>query len=264
MFLERRDVLVEPGAAVGGNAEDTHFLRFGERLVRHGNRDVRFDMAARQRRHAIGVPFERDVNGFHVRRLRESARKNLGRGAGDHADAKLAGIAPGVRNELRHGLPRRIVLHGQRHRVDVDDRNRHVVAQPGRRRHRVLRGHDGGREHAERITVGRRGRDFLGPQHASGARLVHYHHGLAEVPGQILRDDARRQVGAAARRKRHDHAEGLLGIRGAASGARYRQGGRDRDGERRARDAVLPRGSAHAVPHFASFRLQADAKPRSP
>ena len=90
----------------------------------------------------------------------------------------------------------------------VQRRDRHEIAhQPewlaGDQR---FVGRVGVRHHQQRVAVGRRLRDRVGPDDRSGARPVLHHEGLLELLGEMLRDHARIHVGRAAGAERHDQA----------------------------------------------------------
>jgi hypothetical protein len=55
----------------------------------------------------------------------------------------------------------------------------------------------------DRVAVGRRGGDLLRGDVAAGAGAVLDDDGLPDVLGELLRNDARRRVGAAAGREAH-------------------------------------------------------------
>src|SRR6185503_17804099 len=55
VFAKRRYVVVQRRALWSRDAEDANFLRFGERLVRDGHSDMRFNMSPRERSDPIGV-----------------------------------------------------------------------------------------------------------------------------------------------------------------------------------------------------------------
>jgi hypothetical protein len=76
--------------------------------------------------------------------------------------------------------------------------------------------------HQQRVTVGRLLEDFGGTDRRAGASLVLDDERLAELDGELLRDDAPDDVRGAARTERHDDANRLVGPvgRGLAGGKR--------------------------------------------
>ena len=84
-----------------------------------------------------------------------------------------------------------------------------------RRRNRVLRGQKSGREQAERVAIRRRVGNLLRPEHAACARPVDDDDLLSQLSFQELDEGPCRQIGAAARRERHDQADGFrrIGLR---------------------------------------------------
>ena len=82
------------------------------------------------------------------------------------------------------------------------------------------------RSDRKRIAVGRREFEYLEADDAVRTGTVVDDHLLAEALGQLLADDARGEVDAAARRKRHDHADRLrwIGLRKRRLRARQRCG----------------------------------------
>ncbi len=108
----------------------------------------------------------------------------------------------------------------QRHRHEILDR---VVLDAGVRRRRDHVGAGGA--HGERVAVGRgAGRD-LGADRAAGAAAVVDDHLLAEALGELLPDQARDDVGRAARRERDDQADrlGRIGaLRNGSGGQAWR------------------------------------------
>ena len=75
------------------------------------------------------------------------------------------------------------------------------------RQHRVRRN-----DHQHGVTVGRRFRADRGADRAVAARPVVDLHRLAPFFGQLPGDDTREQVGAAAGRESHYHADGARGV----------------------------------------------------
>jgi hypothetical protein len=145
--------------------------------------------------------------------------------------AELAGLAFGIIDEFLQRAGRHLAVHHQeqRHLPERSDRDQigerivgHVAVQ-------IWIDHDvAGIGDAERVAVGRRLRDRVHRDVAAGARLVVDHHGLAAARRQEGAENARAQIGDAARRGRHDDVDRLgrigLGVRRRdARGAGHRE-----------------------------------------
>ena len=90
----------------------------------------------------------------------------------------------------------------------VERRHRHEIAHQLERlvRDQRLVGRVRVRHHQQRVAVGRRLRDRIGADDRAGAGPVLDDEGLLELFGEMLRDDARVDVGRTAGAERHDHA----------------------------------------------------------
>jgi hypothetical protein len=127
----------------------------------------------------------------------------------------LAGLLAGERDQIVKRA------HGE---CRIDDQRLRADAKPGDGREIVERvegkpavevriGDEGRiRRDQQRVTVGRCLGHGFGPDLAGGARLVLHHHLLAQAFREPLRQRARKNVGDAARGKRHDNVNGLARI----------------------------------------------------
>ena len=80
----------------------------------------------------------------------------------------------------------------------------------------LVRRHDGAGGHEERIAVGWRLRRQLAPDVAACAAAIVHQDLLSPGLGELLRQQARHDIGRAARRKGHDDAHRLMGRSGRA------------------------------------------------
>ena len=111
--------------------------------------------------------------------------------------------------ELLDGLCGDRRMHRQHIGRQHSQRNRREIAQRIVRQLRVHARIDRQRRqaHQQRVAVGRRLGDDVVADDGAGAGAVIDHHLLAELLGEFLRDDAADDVGAAARRRRHDQPD---------------------------------------------------------
>ena len=145
--------------------------------------------------------------------------------------AQLARIGLAVGDELGDGLRRNVRVNHQHEGQVAGTRDRRKVL------HRIVgqaleqigigRMRGVGR-HQQRVAVGRGARDIGRRDHAVGARLVLDDDADAERLRQMLRDQPRRGVGAAAGRKRQHQrdvaARPIVGLRGGC-GSETQRGG---------------------------------------
>jgi hypothetical protein len=112
-----------------------------------------------------------------------------------------------------------------RHAGEVPGRiDGELAVKRGRYRERRLR------PHHQRVSVGRRFRHCFGGDHAAGAgTILHHHHRLTKSLAQLLRQNARSDVGAATGGEAHDNLDWLVRVRCGLRLARER--GQD-NGER--------------------------------
>ena len=167
-------------------------------------------------------------------------------GAG-RSEIHFARICFGVGDELGHGMSRKRGrdehdmrrLHDAADRLDVADE---IEAQM-----LVKRGVDRitGVDEEQRVAVRRRGDDGLGPKIAAGAGLVFDDEGLAEMVRQPLRDQARGDVGAAARWEWYDDARWRVS---GNRGRRHNRAAPRRWPWRPRNAAVLASASSHPPP----------------
>ena len=85
----------------------------------------------------------------------------------------------------------------------------------------------------QRVAVGLGGGDIGGAERAAGAGSVLDDHRLAPALLQLVGDDARREIGPAARRRRDDDAHRVVRVAGGrVLGLRVRRRSREHRGER--------------------------------
>ena len=180
------------------------------------------------------------------------------------------------------------------HFDDVGDRmcrrrwvdHKHQRGRSGKRySDKVLRGIDGhlaierGGHGASRLAAHHQGvtvrigfRQILGCDQPAGAGAVLDHNRLAENFGHLLRDDARRHVGAAAGREADEHPDRVVGITGVlrVSGAsrkaqrqRECQAKNDTQRSRCLHKQILPSGPIGRVHFLDCSRSAARRQPRS-
>src|SRR5437016_1476274 len=91
------------------------------------------------------------------------------------------------------------------------------------------------RRDEERLAVRLGAEDILGAEVLRRAGAVLDHHGLAELGGEMLAEDARHQIAVRAGRQRHDDADraGGVDLRGGGGGEKKR---REHDGWQGATD----------------------------
>ena len=139
------------------------------------------------------------------------------------AEGQSIRLFPGIADQIRRGLHRQGRARDQKigrrradhdRREDIVDVERPVAVGAGGNRHQRA----GGR-HQQRVAIGRRFHRGAGADRARGARLVLHHDRLTPFAVEILRDDARQHVGAAAGGERHDHLDGVVGIFGGLAGS---------------------------------------------
>ena len=188
------------------------------------------DLAADQRVHRRRAAVER-----HLRRLRaDDPVEHQAGGEEDRADAgvrlvELAGVGLHVGDELLEVLRREVLLGGDDDREAGDQPDRLKIL--GRPVGEVRIELDGGgvRPHlphqdgvAVRVGAHRAGRTGG----AAGAGHVLHHDLLAERARHVIGGDARRDVGRAARRERHDQRDRAvrIGLRERCA-RQHRQGG---------------------------------------
>ncbi len=169
-------------------------------------------------------------------RLEQLAGQMVGRAVARRGVARLAflGLQLGDQLGQRARLLGRDQQHhrheaGQRHQLEILQRivGKLVVERD------VDAVRRGGAEQ-QRVTVGLRLGDLLGADRAAGAALVLDHDLLAELFRQRHRQDAREDVGRAARRERHDELHRLVRVL-------LRQRGRARQHQRQPRGQHPPR-----------------------
>ena len=177
-----------------------------------------------------GRTLVRDVSQFYARRrIQELTRQVMRRAAAGGAEVVLLRLRLGERD---HVLDR---LRPYRRTGDEND-GRRARAGDGREiLHRIERqfaveaGIDGERNdrHQQRVTVRRGLGDDIGADVAARAAAVVDHHCLPHAVGKFLAHRAGDDVGGAARRKRHDHADCFMRI-----SLRRRRGARCRQRQR--------------------------------
>jgi hypothetical protein len=133
-------------------------------------------------------------------------------------------------HEVRERLVGRVGLHHEHLRLYGDERYRREVlervvghALVQRRIHGQVRG----LSHAERVTVRRRFGDCVEADVSAAARLVLDDDGPLGGRAHFLGDEARKRIGAATRRERHDEADRPVGpfrLRGCVHGKRGQHG----------------------------------------
>ena len=158
------------------------------------------------------------------------------------ADAHLARIGLGVREELAQILPRRVGPHRERHRLAGER------GHAGERRvvelhvARVIRGADAVRVPHHRVAVRGLALDVGVADGAAGPGAVDHRHRLPELLGRELGQLAGEEIGGAARPEEHGQLHGLGRERGTP---RSRQDeGDERDGEPARERARALMGSA--------------------
>ncbi|CPP17394.1 Uncharacterised protein [Bordetella pertussis] len=167
------------------------------------------------------------VRDGRIRHALEQFGRQVRRGAGARAGVERlgrVGLEIGQQFADAFGRHRRIDHQHVHHGGDLGDRREvlDVVVARVLVQARI----DGvrvDRAHVERVAVGRRVGARLGADIAAGAGPVLDHHGLAPHLAEIVGNQAREEIRAAARRERHDHRHGLGGIRGPARHGRAGQ-----------------------------------------
>jgi hypothetical protein len=144
------------------------------------------------------------------------------RGAADSggAVAERVGIGLGMGDEFRQRLCRHGIVHHQGVRAyrDIDDRSqilRHVIGR------RLVDGdceREAARRVEERVAVSRGADHRLGPDDAGGSGAVLDHELLPPALAELLRQQTRHHIDAAAGRHRHDDAHRPVRIVGARHG----------------------------------------------
>jgi hypothetical protein len=110
-----------------------------------------------------------------------------------------------------------------------------LAIQRGRDRERGLCAHH------QRVSIGRRFRHCFGGDHAAGAGTILHHHRLTQSLAQLLRQNARGDVGAAAGGEAHDDLDWPVRIRCGLRLARERgQAGGEREPEQNAQRCPQP------------------------
>ncbi len=167
-----------------------------------------------------------------------------GAGAGRRI-GQLAGARLRVGDELGDRLNRQRRSDHQHERHVRDQRDRHEVLDRIVGQLLVERGVDGqqaARRHQQRVAVGRALGDRIGGDHGPAAGAVLDHERLAETVGEMLAEPAREDIGAAARRVRHDDGDLARGI------LLRRRGLRERAGRKTDQRAVFEHGQDEFPP----------------
>ena len=184
--------------------------------------------------------------------LEQFAAEMLRRADADRAEGQLVRRILGERDELLHGLRRqgRRHDHDEGHVGDQIDR-REIGDRVVDRIARQVRAHgERGRRDQHEMAVRRRLRHEGIGDDAAAAGLVLDHGGLLEAVLQAGRDLARHHVVGAARRERHDDADGLVGkaLRMPAGETRQGRHGDGACGEQSGHaSSQSPRGKRHCA-----------------
>ena len=169
------------------------------------------------------------------------------------AVAQLARIGLGVGDELVEVAPRHRRVRHQRIGADRDVDDRGEILRDVVGRHLVDR--DRERQAARRVeqgrAVGRRGDHRLGADDAGRARAVLHDELLAEPLGELLRQQPRHHVDAAARRHRHDDAHRLVGVGGVGG-----EGAEEKEGEGGDEGRRVGKGALHGLSAWTKFHAR--------
>ena len=182
---------------------------------RHG-REHELHLATEEIRERRRRAFVRHVNHPDPRhRVEQLPREVRGRAVPGRGEVDLARPGLGERDQLLDGrCPKRRVndehvgrRRRERHRREVPDRIEGHLAEEARVDRERSR-----RAHQQRVAVGGALRDDVGADVAARAGPIVDQHLLREALGELLRDRARDDVGAAARRESDDEANRLGGV----------------------------------------------------
>ena len=180
------------------------------------------------RRRAAAIRHVQHLDAGHA--LEQRGAQMIGRAGPGRRIGDLAGIGLGVGDELRDRVRRhrRVHHHGVGHVGEQRDRREilHAVERHGGEQSVVHGVHAHGVEQ-DGVAVRRRARDRAGADIAGRAGAVLDHHRLAHRLVQMRGDDARQNVGRAARRPRHQQRDraGGIGLRGGGAQRRCRRDG---------------------------------------
>ena len=180
-----------------------------------GNAHIHVDASRQQVGHRRSAALVRNMNDIDAGALLEEfARKMSGA-----ADARgSVGEDARVFLRQRDKFAERLCRHFGMNHDDVGKYESHrngcdvALRIVGKVLHHVRRdGHRSDRRQMDRVAVGRRHRDLLCRDVAARARFVLDGHRLTDVLGELLRDDPRRCVRAAAWREADDQRDGAVG-----------------------------------------------------
>jgi hypothetical protein len=144
------------------------------------------------------------------RALEHFGEQMVGRAGPARSERQLAGIGLGVCDQFRHGFHRQRRIDDQHERALRHERERNeighrivgqVLVQCDVDRHRRRC------RHQERVAVGRGFRVRVRADRGTGTRLVLDHERFAEARLELLADEARQDLGGAARGERHDDGD---------------------------------------------------------
>ncbi len=239
-LVERRQVRQERRVLLGQHRERTDLLRLHLRQAGGHVRDHHLDMAGHEIRHRERVAAVRHPHDVDAGALLDRLPHDVA-GAVAGPIGQLARLGLGERHQFGHRRCLDVEIDGDEGRKIPDARDRrevldrivgHALVERDRRMRRV-----GGEQ--QRVAVGMRVRDRVCCDHPVGTRLVLDHEGMPERLLQILRDQARRRVGLAARRERRHDRHGARRIRfGPRGRSRQRRGRRRRHQHARRRPST--------------------------
>ena len=218
-FRHRRHVGEELRALRAGRRQRLELAGLDEGLHRGRRREHHVDAPAQKIGHRRAGAFVGHVQHLDMSVLLEQRAGEM-RGGADARRSERQRLR--FRLRQRDQIGDRVRLHVRiddnqiRRRRDHRDRREKFVdvERPVRTKRRRGRHQRAGRRHQQRVAVGIGLGGGARADTARGAGLVLYHHRLAPLLGQPLRDDAAEHVGAAAGGKRHHHLDGAAGIVG--------------------------------------------------
>ena len=213
LFADCRQLGYRRRALGGGYRQSAQFAGLDLRNRRRRRGEHELNLAAEQIGHRGAGALVGDVLHIGLGHLAEQFERQMNRAAGS-ARTKVERAWPGARQREEFfeviRFDRRV--HDQDQRAGGDQADRRdpldrVVRQLVERRV----GGVAGRYHDQGVAVWGGARDDLGADQTAGASAVVDDELLAELLRQTYRHHARNDIGAAARRKRHDHAHRFLG-----------------------------------------------------
>ncbi len=179
-------------------------------------REQHVDAAGHQVGHGGAAALVGHVHQVDPGGLLEDFARQVGRAAGARTGVGvLAGLRARQRHQFRHVLGRQAGGHHQHERQVREQRHRREglgrvgmqLVDPG------IDGQHAGVGEQQRVAVGIGARHQIGGDLAAGARTVVHHHRGGQLVAQRGRQQARRDVGAAAGGERHDQVDRAFRVR---------------------------------------------------